>query len=122
MAAFKNRYTVKNVPWYWYLPMELYGWTLALGVYLYTGLVCLTSRVSYGGQALAPGGEYHVVGETVSDQKDGTLGPALWGLHEALFGSRGRAAAQTASAPPAECPDTTTRSRSSGCDSASTRR
>ncbi len=58
MATFKNRYTVKNVPWYWYLPMELYGWTLALGVYLYTGLVCLTSRVSYGGQALAPGQNY----------------------------------------------------------------
>jgi SAM-dependent methyltransferase len=44
-----------------------------------------------GFDALEPGGEYHVVGETVSDQKDGTLGPALWGLHEALFGSRGRA-------------------------------
>jgi hypothetical protein len=31
------------------------------------------------------------VGETVSDEKDGALGPAMWGLHEALFGSRGRA-------------------------------
>ena len=44
-----------------------------------------------GLDALVPGGEYHVVGETVSDDKDGTLGPALWGLHEALFGSLGRA-------------------------------
>jgi len=44
-----------------------------------------------GFEALVPGGEYHVVGETVSDEKDGTAGPALWGLHEALFGSLGRA-------------------------------
>jgi len=40
---------------------------------------------------LVPSGEYHVVGETISDKKDGALGPALWGLHEALFGSLGRA-------------------------------
>jgi ubiquinone/menaquinone biosynthesis C-methylase UbiE len=44
-----------------------------------------------GFEALVPGGEYHVVGETVSDEKDGELGPAMWGLHEALFGSLGRA-------------------------------
>lgn len=41
--------------------------------------------------ALAPGGEYHVVGETLDNDKRGPLGPALWGLHEALFGSEGRA-------------------------------
>lgn len=44
-----------------------------------------------GFDALVPGGVYHVVGETVSDEKDSTAGPALWGLHEALFGSLGRA-------------------------------
>jgi SAM-dependent methyltransferase len=44
-----------------------------------------------GCEVLVPGGEYHVVGETISDKKDGALGPALWGLHEALFGSLGRA-------------------------------
>jgi hypothetical protein len=44
-----------------------------------------------GFEALVSGGEYHVVGETVSDEKDGALGPAMWGLHEALFGSLGRA-------------------------------
>jgi len=44
-----------------------------------------------GLEALVPGGEYHVVGETVSDEKDGTLGPALWRLSEALYGSLGRA-------------------------------
>ena len=42
-------------------------------------------------QALEPGGEYHVIGETLSDDTRGPLGPALWGLHEALFGSQGRA-------------------------------
>jgi methylase of polypeptide subunit release factors len=41
--------------------------------------------------ALEPGGEYHVVGETLDNDKRGPLGPALWGLHEALFGSEGRA-------------------------------
>ena len=41
--------------------------------------------------ALAPGGEYHVVGETLRDSKDGPVGPALWGLHEVVFGSEGRA-------------------------------
>ncbi|MBU2547181.1 MAG: methyltransferase domain-containing protein [Proteobacteria bacterium] len=44
-----------------------------------------------GWEALVPGGEYHVVGETVSEAKDGLMGPALWGIHEALFGSLGRA-------------------------------
>ena len=48
-----------------------------------------------GFEALMPGGEYHVVGETVSDEKDGELGPTMWGLHEALFGSLGRAHSET---------------------------
>jgi len=51
----------------------------------------LESIMLKGFDSLVPGGEYHVVGETVSDEKDGALGPALWGLHEALFGSQGRA-------------------------------
>jgi hypothetical protein len=42
-------------------------------------------------EALEPGGEFHVVGETLDDEKKGPLGPALWGIHEALFGSEGRA-------------------------------
>lgn len=42
-------------------------------------------------EALSPGGEYHVIGETLDNDKRGPLGPALWGLHEALFGSEGRA-------------------------------
>jgi predicted TPR repeat methyltransferase len=51
----------------------------------------LESVMRKGFEALVPGGEYHVVGETVSDEKDGALGPAMWGLHETLFGSLGRA-------------------------------
>jgi hypothetical protein len=42
-------------------------------------------------EALLPGGEFHVVGETLNNDKSGPLGPALWGIHEALFGSEGRA-------------------------------
>jgi methylase of polypeptide subunit release factors len=42
-------------------------------------------------KALNPGGEFHLVGETLDDEKRGPLGPALWGIHEALFGSEGRA-------------------------------
>jgi hypothetical protein len=40
--------------------------------------------------SLVPGGEFHLVGETLEDDKSGPLGPALWGLHEALNGSEGR--------------------------------
>ena len=40
--------------------------------------------------SLSPGGEFHLVGETLNDEKTGPLGPALWGMHEALFGSEGR--------------------------------
>jgi hypothetical protein len=42
-------------------------------------------------EALSRGGELHIIGETLNDDKRGPLGPALWGLHEALFGSEGRA-------------------------------
>jgi ubiquinone/menaquinone biosynthesis C-methylase UbiE len=42
-------------------------------------------------RALSPGGEFHLVGETLDCEKRGPLGPALWGIHEALFGSEGRA-------------------------------
>ena len=42
-------------------------------------------------EALSPGGEFHLVGETLDDAKRGPLGPALWGINEALFVSEGRA-------------------------------
>jgi len=39
--------------------------------------------------ALVPGGEMHVIGEMLNDQRTGPLGPALWGLNEALYNSTG---------------------------------
>jgi hypothetical protein len=39
--------------------------------------------------ALAPGGELHLIGEMLRPAKDGPIGPALWGLAEALEGSTG---------------------------------
>ena len=39
--------------------------------------------------ALAPGGEMHLVGEALNDERTGPLNPALWGLAEALSGSTG---------------------------------
>jgi len=38
---------------------------------------------------LEPGGEMHLVGETLDDDRTGPVGPALWGLAEALFHSTG---------------------------------
>jgi hypothetical protein len=39
--------------------------------------------------ALVPGGEMHLVGEMLNDDRSGPLNPALWGLNEAVFGSTG---------------------------------
>lgn len=42
-------------------------------------------------QALAPGGEMHLVGEMLADDRSGPLDAAMWGLAEALSGSGGKA-------------------------------
>jgi hypothetical protein len=39
--------------------------------------------------ALMPGGEMHVIGEMLDNSGSGPLGPALWGLHEAIYESTG---------------------------------
>lgn len=39
--------------------------------------------------ALAPGGEMHLIGEMLDDERSGPRDPALWGLAEALWGSTG---------------------------------
>lgn len=39
--------------------------------------------------ALVPGGQMHLVGEALNDDRAGPLNPALWGLAEALSGSTG---------------------------------
>ena len=41
--------------------------------------------------ALEPGGEMHLIGEMLKDECTGPMGPALWGLAEALLHSTGRA-------------------------------
>lgn len=41
--------------------------------------------------ALEPGGEMHLVGETLDDDGVGPLDAALWGMQEALYGSGGKA-------------------------------
>lgn len=39
--------------------------------------------------ALVPGGEMHLIGETLHDDRQGPLSAALWGLNEAVQGSTG---------------------------------
>jgi hypothetical protein len=41
--------------------------------------------------ALLPGGEMHLIGETLDDDRKGPVGPALWGLSEAVIGTTGLA-------------------------------
>ncbi len=41
--------------------------------------------------ALVPGGEMHLIGETLHDDRKGPLSAALWGLNEAVQGSTGLA-------------------------------
>ncbi len=40
---------------------------------------------------LTPGGEFHLIGEMLDDDRSGPIAPALWGLSEAVSGSTGRA-------------------------------
>ena len=41
--------------------------------------------------ALLPGGEMHLIGETLDDDRRGPVGPALWGLSEAISETTGLA-------------------------------
>lgn len=50
----------------------------------------LTDVFRKGYEAMKPGGEYHLVGEALNDEKGGPLGPALWGIAEVFAGSEGR--------------------------------
>ena len=45
-------------------------------------------------EAMAPGGEMHLIGEIVDDDKTGPMGPALWGLAETISHSTGLAHSQ----------------------------
>jgi predicted nicotinamide N-methyase len=50
-------------------------------------LIRLVVRKAYA--ALVPGGEMHLVGETLHDDRNGPLSAALWGLNEGVYGSTG---------------------------------
>ncbi|MEE8397625.1 MAG: methyltransferase, partial [Desulfobacterales bacterium] len=50
----------------------------------------LTSIFTKGLEAMKPGGEYHLVGEALDEEKGGPLGPSLWGIAEVFAGSEGR--------------------------------
>lgn len=41
--------------------------------------------------ALVPGGEMHLIGETINDERTGPIGPAFWGLGQAIQDSFGLA-------------------------------
>ncbi len=45
--------------------------------------------------ALQPGGEFHLIGEILDDDRRGPIAPALWGLSEAVSGSTGLAHSQS---------------------------
>jgi hypothetical protein len=52
-------------------------------------LIRLVVRKAFA--ALVPGGEMHLVGETLHDDRNGPLSAALWGLNEGVYGSTGMA-------------------------------
>ena len=52
-------------------------------------LIRLVVRKAFA--ALVPGGEMHLVGETLHDDRNGPLSAALWGLNEGVYGSTGLA-------------------------------
>ena len=58
MTDFKSRYRVDEVPWYWWLPLQIYGWLVGSLVYSYSAFVSLTSRITYQGFALDPDSNY----------------------------------------------------------------
>ncbi len=45
--------------------------------------------------ALLPGGEMHLIGETTNDERTGPWGPAYWGLGQAISNSQGLAHSQS---------------------------
>lgn len=56
-------------------------------------LIALVVSKAYA--ALTPGGEMHLIGETLNPNRDGPVGPALWGLAETFAGSTGVAHSET---------------------------
>ncbi|MCB1540108.1 MAG: methyltransferase domain-containing protein [Rhodoblastus sp.] len=59
-----------------------------LPIYDETVIGAIIARVH---DALLPGGEFHLVGEMLSDDRSGPLDAALWGMNEAVCRSAGKA-------------------------------
>lgn len=55
----------------------------------------LTDVFRKGYKAMKPGGEYHLVGEALDEEKGGPLGSALWGIVEVFSNSEGRSHSET---------------------------
>ena len=58
MTDFKSRYRVDSLPWYWWLPVQFYGWLVGGSIFLYTALVAATSRITYTGHPIDPSKNY----------------------------------------------------------------
>jgi lysophospholipid acyltransferase (LPLAT)-like uncharacterized protein len=58
MTAFWSRYSVDAVPWYWWLPMQLYGWIVGTAMFMYFAFVSITSKIHYEGWPVDTGKNY----------------------------------------------------------------
>lgn len=55
------------------------------------GREMIASVIKKAYDALLPGGEMHLIGETTNDERTGPWGPAYWGLGQAISNSQGLA-------------------------------
>lgn len=62
---------------------------MASNLPLYSGPV-IRSIVQKTFEALVPGGEFHLLGEMLTDDRTGPLDAAMWGMNEALSRSEGK--------------------------------
>jgi O-methyltransferase involved in polyketide biosynthesis len=72
------------------LPHDVDVVVMASNLPLYDGDV-IQRVISKAYEALLPGGEMHLIGEMLDDDRTGPLDAALWGMNEILAGSGGRA-------------------------------
>jgi SAM-dependent methyltransferase len=72
------------------LPADVDAVVMASNLPLYDEGV-IARVIARAHQALLPGGEMHLVGEMLADDRSGPLDAAMWGLAEALSGSGGKA-------------------------------
>mmetsp|Transcript_63686 Transcript_63686/g.111117 ORF Transcript_63686/g.111117 Transcript_63686/m.111117 type:complete len:106 (+) Transcript_63686:255-572(+) len=56
-------------------------------------LICLVVQRAH--DCLEPGGEFHLVGEVLRDDRVGPIDAAMWGMEELINGSDGRSHTET---------------------------